>query len=158
MKKIFLKIPLLMIFALGVVAQQPTRIQRDVTYLASDELEGRLTGSKGATEAARYIANEFEKVGLKPLPNGPGKQESASPYLQQFPYVGGVSLGKRNSFIFRRDSRPKTQKLDVGSDWLPLGFSSSTKVEGGVVFVGYGITASELNHDDYADANAVGKI
>jgi aminopeptidase YwaD len=151
------KIPVLLIFALGVLAQQPARIQQDVKYLASDELEGRLTGSKGATEAARYIATEFGRLGLRPLAtnagrNGSGSRNSPQRYLQKFPYVAGVSLGKNNSFVFGND------KLAVGADWLPLGFSSSAKVAGAAVFVGYGITASELNHNDYAGVDVAGKI
>jgi hypothetical protein len=170
MKRTFVKIPFLLIFALGVVAQQPARIQQDVKYLASDALEGRLTGSKGATEAARYIANEFRRVGLKPLSSATraGSESrssverdsrgpySAERYLQQFPYVAGVSIGKRNALTFSEDVAQL--KLEVSTDWVPLGFSSSGKVVGGVVFVGYGITASELNHNDYAAVNATGKI
>src|ERR1044072_7916266 len=120
MKRKFVLIPVLLIFALGVVAQQPARIQQDVKYLASDELEGRLTGSKGATEASRYIAKEFRKAGLKPLARG--ANQSTSPYFQQFPYVAGISLGKENSLLFEKE------KLNVGADWLPLGFSSSKTV------------------------------
>lgn len=142
-KSNFLKIPLLLIFAVGVMAQQPDRIQKDVKYLASEALEGRRTGTKGATEAAKYIAKEFSRLKLKPLSTG---------YLQKFPYVAGVTLGKTNTLTFGAD------KLEPGTDWLPLGFSSSAKVGGGLVFVGYGITASELNHNDYATANATGKI
>jgi len=143
MKSKFLKIPFLLIFAVGVVAQQPDRIQKDVKYLASEALEGRRTGTKGATEAARYIAKEFSRLKLKPLSTG---------YLQKFPYVAGVTLGKTNALTFGTD------KLEPGTDWLPLGFSSSAKIDGGFVFVGYGITASELNHNDYANGNATGKI
>src|SRR6201988_1866148 len=139
----FLKIPLLVIFAVGAVAQQPDRIEKDVRYLASDTLEGRRTGTEGATEAASYIAKEFSRLKLKSL---------APNYLQKFPYVAGVTLGKTNAFIFGTD------KLEPGVDWQPLGFSSSTKVAGGLVFVGYGITASELNHNDYASVDATGKI
>ena len=143
MKSNFLKIPLLLILAVGAVAQQPERLQKDIKHLASEALEGRRTGTKGATEAASYIAKEFSRLKLKPLTTG---------YLQKFPYVAGVTLGKANAFTFRND------KLEPGVDWLPLGFSSSAKVEGLPVFVGYGIAASELNHDDYASANATGKI
>jgi aminopeptidase YwaD len=151
LKSNLLKIPLLLAVAVGVLAQQPNRIEKDVKYLASDALEGRRTGTKGATEAARYIASEFLRLGLKPLANATAKG-SESRYLQQFPYVAGVKLGKANAFSFGND------KLQPDTDWLPLGFSSSAKVEGGLVFVGYGITASELNHNDYASANATGKI
>ena len=145
-------IPVLLAVAVSVVAQQPDRIQQDVKHLASDALEGRRTGTKGATEAARYIAAEFLKVGLKPLAAAAGRNGSGSQYLQQFPYVAGVKLGKENSFLFGNE------KLEPDVDWLPLGFSSSGKVSGKLVFAGHGITASELNHNDYANANAAGNI
>lgn len=155
MNRKFLKIPVLLIFALGVLAQQPDRIQQHVRYLASEALEGRRTGTKGATEAARYIASEFSRLSLKPL--NPKANGSHARYLQTFPYVAGVSLGKGNVFTFGGDGQARNQ-LEVGLDWLPLAFSSSAKVDGGLAFVGYGITASELNHDDYARVNASGKI
>lgn len=142
-KNNFSKISLLLIFVAGAVAQQPDRIQTDVKYLASEALEGRRTGTKGATEAARYIAKEFSRLKLKPVSTG---------YLQKFPYVAGVTLGKTNALTFGSD------KLEPDTDWLPLGFSSVGKVDAGLVFVGYGITASELNHNDYASANATRKI
>ena len=142
-KSNLLKIPFLLIFAVGALAQQPDRIQKDVKHLASEALEGRRTGTKGATEAARYIASEFSRLKLKSLTTG---------YLQQFPYVAVVSLGKTNALTIGKD------KLEPGVDWLPLGFSSSAKIEGGLVFVGYGITASELNHNDYTGGNATQKI
>ena len=95
MKRKFVLIPVLLIAALGVVAQQPARVRRDVKYLASDKLEGRLTGSKGATEAARYIANEFKKAGLKPLAgaagNGSESRHAVERYLQTFTYVARMN-------------------------------------------------------------------
>ena len=42
------------------------RLRGAVTYLASDALEGRRTGTKGAIVAAGYIAGEFAKIGLQP--------------------------------------------------------------------------------------------
>jgi hypothetical protein len=136
---------------MGAAAQQPDRLQQDVKYLASDALEGRRTGSKGATEAANYIAKEFGRLKLNPL---------APNYLQKFPYVAGVKLGKNNGFLFSQGNNPESPVAIgiAGSEWLPLGFSSSAKVDAGLVFVGYGITAAELNHNDYANANATGKI
>lgn len=152
MKRTLLNIPLLLILATGVGAQEPDRLQTHVKHLASEQLEGRRTGTKGATEAASYIAAEFKRVGLKPVAGGAKRNGSESPYLQQFPYVAGVKLGKDNAFTVGNE------KLQVDVDWLPLGFSSSGKVSGNLVFVGYGITASELSHNDYANANATGNI
>jgi len=131
----------------AVIAQQKTlepsaeRLKKDVSYLASDALEGRRTGTKGANDASRYIADEFSRLGLKRS-------------LQSFPYVAGVELGKGNALTFG----PNRDALQVGVDWLPLGFSTNGRVVAAPVSVGFGITASELNHDDYAGGNAKGKI
>jgi hypothetical protein len=49
---------------LGPAAEK--RLKKHVYYLASDRLEGRLPGTPGAEAAARYIARQFKKAGLKP--------------------------------------------------------------------------------------------
>ena len=41
-------------------------LKKNLYYLASDELKGRLTGSEGETKAANYLSAEFKKLGLKP--------------------------------------------------------------------------------------------
>src|SRR5438045_610132 len=46
------------------------RLRKDVTFLASDECEGRGVSTKGINLAAEYVAHEFKKAGLKPA--GPG--------------------------------------------------------------------------------------
>ena len=51
----------------------------DVIYLASDYLEGRMTGTRGEALAAQYIASRFEELGLK----GAGDEGS---YFQSFPF------------------------------------------------------------------------
>jgi len=42
-------------------------LSADVTYLASDELEGREIGTKGETLAAAYVSERMKKIGLKPM-------------------------------------------------------------------------------------------
>jgi Zn-dependent M28 family amino/carboxypeptidase len=150
-KQKFLIITFVLAVALGALAQQPDRLQKDVKYLSSDALEGRRTGTKAASSAARYIAAEFSRLKLKSLTSG---------YLQKFPYVAGVKLGKGNRFLVSHGVTPESPVAieRTETDWRPLAFSSSATVDGGLVFVGYGITASELNHNDYANGNATGKI
>ncbi|MEC7583352.1 MAG: hypothetical protein VYE77_03465, partial [Planctomycetota bacterium] len=46
---------------------QESQMLKDATYLASDELGGRLTGSPGQEAAARYIAERFQELGLEPM-------------------------------------------------------------------------------------------
>lgn len=130
----------------AVFAQQPNlepsadRLKKDVSYLASDKLDGRRTGTEGANEAAKYVAGQFAKIGLK---------QGVRSYLQSFPYVAGVELGKRNRLL----------SLNVGKDWMPLGFSSNQEMNNvPAILVGYGITASELNHNDYANPKVSGRV
>src|SRR5918911_5157947 len=71
------------------------RLREHITYLASDKLEGRRTGTPGAEEAARYVAEEFHRLGLTPggvASNARRGKFELSDYMQEFPYVAGVEL------------------------------------------------------------------
>ncbi|MET0646585.1 MAG: M20/M25/M40 family metallo-hydrolase [Pyrinomonadaceae bacterium] len=148
------------------------RVRAHVTYLASAKLEGRRTGTPGAEAAALYVAEEFRRLGL--VPGGTGSVNfrsepvkpagSLAPYFQQFPYVAGVELGQGNALTATRrvdagsQGTPLAIDFRVGEEWMPLGFGSNTKAEGPAVFVGYGITAAEQNHDDYKGADVRDKV
>lgn len=93
MKKQFFSFLILLSFVVSVSAQkaQPARVdaletnlRRHVTYLASDKLEGRRTGERGATYAAGYIANQFAKLRLKP---GARSANGKPNYMQPFSYT-----------------------------------------------------------------------
>ncbi|HEU4478170.1 MAG TPA: M20/M25/M40 family metallo-hydrolase [Pyrinomonadaceae bacterium] len=157
---------LVAVFATAGCAQQRTnitpsveRLRKDVTYLASDKLEGRRTGTASAMAAADYIANEFARLGLKPgfpavAPKS--KNQASTRFFQKFPYVGGLELGKNNVLVLASTDRAT---LKVGEDWVPLGLSTNAQVDGAnAVFVGYGLTVSDLKHDDYAGANVSGRV
>ena len=61
--------------SLGQPLADSTRMLADISYLASDRLEGRLTGTPGNDSAAAYIARRYEALKLKaPFPG----------YLQKF--------------------------------------------------------------------------
>lgn len=152
-------------FAQTALTPQPSvdRLREHVTYLASDKLDGRRTGTAGANLAAEYIAHEFARYGLRRSigHDTPGmsilEADSPNRYLQKFPYVAGVALGKNNLLSFSAEGTK--HELRVGEDWMPLGFSLNSRIEKvPAVFAGYGITAKDLNYDDYSHANASGKI
>lgn len=137
------------------------RLRAHVTYLASDKLEGRRTGTSGAQEAARYVAREFMRYGLRPGGNTASDELNEQSYFQEFPYVAGVELGKGNAMTLTwrvGDEVHEPLVLRIGEDWMPLGFGSSGKVEGAAVFVGYGITAAEQNFDEYKGVDVKGKV
>jgi hypothetical protein len=145
------------------------RLRAYISYLASDKLEGRRTGTPGADAAARYVAEEFKRLGLAPGGDAKNHQHGkteAREYLQEFPYVAGVALGKDNAMtLITRAAdgsawaKPETLDLRVGEDWMPIGFSANASVENApVVLVGYGITAADQNYDDYKGLDVKGKI
>src|SRR5712692_435167 len=153
-----------------VFAQQPSastpsvnRLQQIIAYLASDALEGRRTGTPGANDAAHYIAGEFSLLGLRPGMQmaGPARTrgEVRARYLQPFPYVASVELGKNNLLMDDPHRRDDWAPFPVGTDWMPLGFSSNGAIQGGeVVFAGYGISSAELKYSDYAVSNVNDRI
>ena len=141
--------------AFAVVAQEsdrepsPSKLQQHVSYLASDALDGRRTGTPGANDAARYVAGEFSRAGLKPGSGNVARKPRAiiASYLQTFPYVGRVELGKNNVLAISNG-----ESFSAGEDWMPLGISANQTLElTGIVEAGYGITANELNHNDYKE-------
>lgn len=62
----------LLIFALATAAygQTATSLAADVSFLASEELDGRQTGTRDLDVAAEYIATQFAKAGLRPAADG----------------------------------------------------------------------------------------
>lgn len=162
--------PLLIALFISVVpAQQPQsrlapsveQLRKHVSYLASPHLEGRRTGSAGANDAAHYIAGEFSQMGLRPafqnVRSPRNRAETRSNYRQKFPYVAGVKLGNSNELSFTSAGTVTSPK--TGDDWMPVGFSTNARIDKlPAVFVGYGITASELKYDDYFGGRAAGKV
>jgi hypothetical protein len=49
---------------------RPEAIRADMRFLADDLLEGRGTGTRGHEIAAKFIASEFEAMGLEPAGDG----------------------------------------------------------------------------------------
>ena len=124
-------------------------LRQHIQYLASDALEGRKSGSKGAELAARYVAEQFARAGLIPLGDH-------GTYFQNFEFVAGVKLGKNNSLSMAVGKENVSYIVD--KDFRPLAFSSNSQVKGTVAFAGYGISSTDLKYDDYAGLDVKDKI
>ncbi len=117
-----------------------------VYYLSDDSLEGRATATEGEEKAYRYIVSQFVRNGLQPA----GKNAS---YLQPFTFVKGRLMGEKNSLLINKKS------FHVEKDYYPLGYSANKKINGACVDVGFGISAPDLEHDDYKGRkNLKGKV
>lgn len=120
----------------------------DIKYLSSKDLQGRASGSDGLDKAARFIAKEFRKAGLRPA--------HGQSYLQPFALSVKSNLGNRSRASYTLDGA--RTELVLGESFMPFSFSASGSVQGGAVFAGYGITAPEYGYDDYAGVDVRGKI
>ncbi|MCB1077812.1 MAG: PD40 domain-containing protein, partial [Verrucomicrobiae bacterium] len=115
-------------------------LRKHITYLASDELKGRLTGTPGEIEATAYVASVFEKLGLEPAGDNGG-------WFQPFEFTAGVAVGKDNALDLTLGGK-KSDSLTPDKDWRPVSFSKTGKIEpGGIVFAGYGMEIPKANGD-----------
>ncbi len=128
-----------------------SRIEADVRFLADDTLKGRDTGSEGYRIAANYVAAEFAQLGLKPV----GVNGS---YFQEVPFkTAKLDLDTAAMTV---TVNGETKTLTAGDDYYMAGAVNvpSGDVAGDIVFVGYGIHAPDLGHDDLAGVDLDGKI
>ena len=164
MKKQLFNFLFLILLSASVSAQTATKpdlaeqnLRKHVIYLASDKLEGRRTGERGATFAAGYVANMFSNYRLKggfvETKNGKLKLN----LLQPFPFATGATLGAGNRLM---TTTPNSNTvLDLKSDWMPFGASPDVDASyADAVFVRYGIVSDEQKRDDYAGKNVSGRV
>lgn len=116
-------------------------LKTHLTYLASDELEGRMTGSAGQKKAAEYLVKQFQSYGLKGLgPNGS--------MLQDYELV---QRGWGEVYL-----KTKQGTRQIYQDFYVYGLTSvPEEADLGVVFAGYGIETDA--YSDYRTADVAGK-
>ena len=120
--------------------------------LASDEFEGRFTGTEGIKKAQDYIVSRFEEIELEPYNK---KKE----WVQEFPFYKIATLGNNNLFEIKTTN---THSLSVENDWTPLSSSDFGKsVFNEIVFAGFGIQTEEHKswavYDSFAHLDVKGK-
>ncbi|MCW8091190.1 M28 family metallopeptidase [Alteromonas sp. ASW11-130] len=125
-------------------------IKSHLYFLADDLLEGRDTGSKGHDIASLYIATEFAKYKMKPA--------GTDGYMQKVPFRKAMLDQKSPKITFTVDG--EDTELEYPKDYLtgPDLLNTDSSMQGKMVFVGYGIVADELNHNDYQHLDVEGKI
>jgi aminopeptidase YwaD len=109
------------------------RLKNDVYTLASDEMEGRESGTPGEEKAARYIELRMQEAGLSPL--------FGDSFIQTFEFSGRLELGDDNFLMIGEEG------FTVDEDFFILSNSESTRVYAEAVYVGYGMQTD--THNDY---------
>ncbi|HEY7330168.1 MAG TPA: M28 family peptidase [Gemmataceae bacterium] len=129
--------------------ESEVRMRRDITFLASDECEGRGPGTRGIDKAADYIVEQFKKAGLKP-----GGVDGG--YLQ--PFTINASVLDEPARLSLIGPQKQTIAFKQGVQFWPMSFGGSGSDKAPVVFAGYGITSDKAKYDDYADVDVSGKF
>jgi hypothetical protein len=126
-------------------------LKTNMEFLASDELEGRDTATRGGELAALYIKSELKKYGI-------GMLDELNNYYQE---VGLVkTIFDKNSQIMILDSVDNIiSELEYLTDFVGSSrtFAAIDTVTH-MVFAGYGISAEEFNYDDYDSLDVAGKF
>ena len=118
------------------------RLRADLSFIASDDLEGRDTPSRGLDIAARYLASRLQALGLKPAGDDGGYfQKIKTTRRSVDPARATLTLGDR-TFTF-------------GDDFLG---SAPGTAEGAMVYVGHGYVVKKKDVDAYAGVDVKGKI
>ena len=121
-------------------------IRKVTTDLAAPDMQGRGTAQPGADRAARYIADRFSKLGLKPLGDG-------GTYLQAIKFKSSLVLPESNV-------KAGDAVLKQGADFVlapPYTFEQADAT-GQMVFAGYGVNSQELKRNDLEGIDLKGKI
>jgi hypothetical protein len=139
--------------------RQPSISQDDLrtwlTYIASDELQGRLVYTEGIGLAAAYIADHLKEWGVKPGGDhafgGTGRS-----YFQEV-RVLGVRTKSNSSVTVTVNGQSRTFKDGEGVTF-PRNQGAKQTVSGDAAFAGYGVTFAPLQQDDYAHRSVSGKV
>jgi hypothetical protein len=121
-------------------------LRADLTFLASDALQGRLSLTRGSEVAIQWIESEFAKAGLKPIADGS--------YLQPVPLWEYRPNREAGYLKVQQGGKEETLRFPEAYGQYP----ETVDVSGPLVFAGFGITAPELGYDDYKNIDAKGKV
>ena len=132
----------------GVASITAAELKTWLSYIASDDLQGRAVFSSGIGLAAAYIEDQLKAAGARPA-GDPGS------YLQTV-RVLGVRTTSHSSVTV--DVNGETQTFEDGSGiTLPKNMGGKQRFTvSKVEFAGYGLDAPSAKHSDYAGKNIKG--
>lgn len=130
----------------GYSSVRSAEMRADLTFLASDALEGRLSLQRGSEVAIQWISSEFSKAGLKPA--------AGDSFLQPLTLIEFRTDRQESRLLLTVHGIKQTLRFPDAYGSFPNDLTAT----GPVLFAGYGITAPELHYDDYSGIDAHGKV
>ncbi len=146
-------------------------LQAQLDFLASDWMQGRETGTKGAYMAADHIAGLFRTIGLEPAGDRDYRVQLTGSralsagnfgnrtYFQNFNLlqVQPGSIQKCRLARYQAGGYLATD-LEYLVDYALTPGTESFEVEAPLVFVGYGLPGGKYGFNDYKNTDVKGKI
>ncbi|WP_031297523.1 M28 family metallopeptidase [Sphingobium lactosutens] len=157
MKRLALTLPFAALMLLSpalsaedAVPDDGARWLRHVQALASDEMEGRGTGTPGYDKAAAYVIDAFQSLGLKPM--------GTDGYKQPVAFVEQVIQSGRSSAVLQGPNGQTPLAVPGELIFSGGGGPVPEQIDAPMVFAGYGLHLPEEGHDDFAGLDLAGKI
>ena len=127
----------------GIDTISADQLRSYLTFIASDEMEGRDTPSRGLDTTAKFIAMNLGRWGFKPAGDN-------GTFLQKIDLRRDRIDGAQTRVTYNE------RNLNAGSEYIPVGGSGN--VSGQLVFAGNGWFIKSKKIDAYGDVDATGKI
>ena len=122
----------------------------DVEALSNDSMEGRAAGTPGYDRAARYVADRFAALGLEPA--------GTEGYFQPVGLEERRILPDRSSAALVADGAATPLAMPDDIYFRVRGNAPPERIEGRLVFLGYGLHIPEAGHDDFAGVDLRGAV
>jgi hypothetical protein len=119
-----------------------------IKVLASDAMQGRMSGEPGGRMAAEYIVSKLAGWGLEPAgPQGRYYQDMTYEYyaVRRGAVLNIIAHNAKREFVY-------------GDDWRQQRYSGAGTFGAAIVFVGYGISAAQKEYDDYSGVDVKDKL
>lgn len=123
---------------------------KHVDFLASDALQGRLTGSPGYDTAADYVIAQFKALGLRPA--------GVDGYKQPIGFTEQSILSDRSSAALISAEGETALKVPGDIIFGGSGGPVPETIDAPLAFAGYGLHLPEVGYDDFAGLDVKGKI
>jgi len=144
-----------------------------LSYISSDWMEGRDTGTRGYQIAAEYAASLFKMWGVKPGGDMPGfggrggGQRGGAPatppertYFQEFGLKATSDVQGSMTVEVNKAGAVRTRRFMSGVDYQGGGRGGGAigSLSAPVVFVGYGLQEPSIQFDELKGLNLKGKV
>ncbi len=127
----------------GVDAITPAQLRSYLSFIASDEMEGRDTPSRGLDTTAKFIGMNLGRWGFRPAGDD-------GTFFQK------IALRRDTLDATKTSAEIKGQKFAAGDDFLPNAISAT--LTGPLVYVGNGWVIKSKNLDSYQGIDVKDKI